>query len=76
MPWSDEPLAVETSLIRNQLAALNRAGFFTITSQPALKGIPSDHILFGWGGPGAYIHQRNYGNDLGSYFWFIILILP
>ena len=69
MPWTDEPLAAETSLIRHPLAALNRAGFFTITSQPAMRNVSSDNILFGWGGPGAFVHQRNYGKLTRTYYF-------
>lgn len=53
LPWAElEGLHSETSLIREQLLALNRAGFLTINSQPALNGTPSSDAQFGWGGPG------------------------
>jgi methylenetetrahydrofolate reductase (NADPH) len=53
LPWAElEGLHKETSLIKEQLLALNRAGYLTINSQPALNGVPSTDAEFGWGGPG------------------------
>lgn len=61
LPWCEEPLQVETSTIARQLSALNRAGFLTINSQPAVNGVPSDHTILGWGGPGGRVYQKAYG---------------
>lgn len=60
LPWCEEPLQVETSSIFQQLSRLNRAGFLSINSQPAVNGELSDHSLFGWGGPGGRVYQKAY----------------
>jgi len=60
IPWCDTPLQPESYLIQTQLAALNRAGFLTINSQPPVNGAPSTHSTFGWGGPGGYVYQKAY----------------
>lgn len=53
LPWAElEGLHRETSVIQEQLVALNAAGYLTINSQPALNGVASDDKAFGWGGPG------------------------
>ena len=54
------PLALETATITARLAAINRAGFLTINSQPRANGVPSDDPTFGWGGPGGYVYQKGY----------------
>ena len=61
LPWCEEPLQIETSVIYKQLLALNRGGFLTINSQPAVNGEASDHVVFGWGGPGGRVYQKAYG---------------
>jgi methylenetetrahydrofolate reductase (NADPH) len=33
LPWCERELLIETSTIKNQLQAINRAGFLTINSQ-------------------------------------------
>ncbi|WIA22217.1 hypothetical protein OEZ85_004547 [Tetradesmus obliquus] len=61
LPWAElEGLHSETSLIKEQLLALNAAGYLTINSQPALNGLPSSDPQFGWGGPGGYVYQKAY----------------
>jgi len=42
------------------LAILNRNGFLTINSQPAVNGFKSDHKIYGWGGTGGYCYQKAY----------------
>lgn len=39
---------------------MNRAGFLTINSQPAVNAIRSDDPQFGWGGPGGRVYQKAY----------------
>jgi methylenetetrahydrofolate reductase (NADPH) len=46
--------------VSSPLAALNRAGFLSINSQPAVNGERSDHTIFGWGGPGGRVYQKAY----------------
>ena len=42
------------------IAKLNRKGFLSINSQPAVNGEKSDHPLFGWGGMGGRVYQKAY----------------
>ncbi|CAI9719871.1 methylenetetrahydrofolate reductase-like [Octopus vulgaris] len=60
IPWSDDALSPETSLIADQLAYLNKNGVLTINSQPAINGFSSTHPIFGWGNPGGYVYQKAY----------------
>ena len=32
----------------------------TINSQPSINGIPSNDKVFGWGGSGGYVYQKEY----------------
>lgn len=67
LPWSDETdttsggaLRAETETIRNELIALiERKGFWTLASQPAVNGVKSDDRVFGWGPPGeGFVFQK------------------
>ena len=58
LPWSDQPPASETSVISKQLAEMNKLGFLTINSQPAVNGIRSDDKVFGWGPSNGYVYQK------------------
>lgn len=58
LPWNDEELALETSLIMDQLAHINAQGVLTINSQPAVNGKPSTDPVVGWGRPGGYVYQK------------------
>ena len=58
LPWNDEELALETSLIMDQLAHINANGVLTINSQPAVNGKPSTDSVVGWGRPGGYVYQK------------------
>lgn len=60
LPWCENPLQPESFLIQPQLAMLNRAGYLTINSQPAVDGADSTNQTFGWGGPGGYVYQKAY----------------
>ena len=60
LPWCETPLQPESFTIQNQLAALNRAGFLTINSQPPVNGSSSTHPTYGWGGPSGYVYQKGY----------------
>ena len=60
LPWCETELQAETSSISGDLAALNRSGFLTINSQPAVNGAKSDDSVFGWGGAGGYVYQKAY----------------
>jgi 5,10-methylenetetrahydrofolate reductase len=60
LPWCETTLKPESFTIQSKLADLNRAGFLTINSQPAINGIASNNTVFGWGGPGGYVYQKGY----------------
>ncbi|XP_065842527.1 methylenetetrahydrofolate reductase (NADPH)-like [Oscarella lobularis] len=60
LPWNEEELASETSLIVDQLAHLNENGMWTINSQPDVNGASSMDPKFGWGGIGGYVYQKAY----------------
>lgn len=60
LPWCDAPLHLETKTIQEKLVTINRAGFFTINSQPRVNGAPSDDPMFGWGGRGGHVYQKAY----------------
>ena len=60
LPWSDQAVASETSIIAKQLAQINELGFLTINSQPAVNGVRSDHKKFGWGPANGYVYQKAY----------------
>jgi methylenetetrahydrofolate reductase (NADPH) len=60
LPWSDEPLSLESDAIKTELARVNAAGYLTINSQPAVNGAPSTDPVFGWGGKKGYVYQKAY----------------
>lgn len=60
LPWCESSLQPESFTIQKELAELNRRGFLTINSQPAVNGVPSDNPQFGWGGSNGYVYQKAY----------------
>ncbi|KAJ2934855.1 hypothetical protein H1R20_g2276, partial [Candolleomyces eurysporus] len=60
LPWSDSVPSKETSVIASQLARMNKLGFLTINSQPAVNGARSDDKVFGWGPANGYVYQKAY----------------
>ena len=58
MPWNDDELASETTLLIQQLGHINRHGVLTINSQPAVNGKPSTDKYVGWGKKGGYVYQK------------------
>ncbi|KAL3906857.1 MAG: hypothetical protein SGARI_003816 [Bacillariaceae sp.] len=60
IPWCQNPLQPASFLIQKQLVELNRIGFMTINSQPAVNGKPSDDPVVGWGGAGGFVYQKEY----------------
>lgn len=59
-PWCESALQAETVAISSRLANINRTGFLTINSQPAVNGEHSDHPIYGWGGPMGRVYQKAY----------------
>jgi len=60
LPWWDAPLAPETEHIKDTLVKINKNGYLTINSQPAINGVPSSHEKLGWGPQGGYVYQKAY----------------
>jgi methylenetetrahydrofolate reductase (NADPH) len=60
IPWCETSLQPESFMIQQQLAEVNRFGFLTINSQPSVNGRPSSDKIFGWGGSGGYVYQKEY----------------
>ncbi|KAK1340494.1 hypothetical protein QTO34_019064 [Cnephaeus nilssonii] len=60
LPWNDEPLAAETSLMKEELLRVNQQGILTINSQPNINGKPSSDPVVGWGPSGGYVFQKAY----------------
>ena len=60
LPWSEPPITAESETIRPELIDLNRRGLLTITSQPSVNGVKSNHPVHGWGPKGGYVYQKAY----------------
>lgn len=60
LPWCDQQLQLETVTIQSELIKINRSGYLTINSQPAVNGAPSTHPTFGWGPKNGYVYQKAY----------------
>ncbi|KAJ3305979.1 hypothetical protein HDV03_000821 [Kappamyces sp. JEL0829] len=60
LPWSDLPMQKESEMLKSRLVAMNRQGFLSINSQPALDGIESRHHVFGWGPKNGFVFQKCY----------------
>ena len=63
LPWNDDTIASETTLIKEKLEFLNSKGILTINSQPHVNAAPSSDPMVGWGGRGGYIYQKVHVND-------------
>ncbi|KAK2710426.1 hypothetical protein QYM36_011823 [Artemia franciscana] len=60
IPWNDEDLSPETSLLNVKLVEMNKRGVLTINSQPNVNGAKSEDPIVGWGNPGGYVYQKAY----------------
>lgn len=60
LPWSEAPISKEAESIQDDLVDLNRRGFLTINSQPAVDGAKSSHPVYGWGPRNGYVYQKAY----------------
>jgi methylenetetrahydrofolate reductase (NADPH) len=59
LPWSEGPLNAETRVIQAQLCALiQKHGWWTIASQPAVDGVKSSDPVFGWGPRAGFVFQK------------------
>ncbi|KAI9865201.1 MAG: hypothetical protein M1813_002521 [Trichoglossum hirsutum] len=60
LPWSESPITLEADVIKADLIDLNRRGFLTVNSQPAVDGVKSIHPVYGWGPQNGYVYQKAY----------------
>ncbi|KAG5807235.1 hypothetical protein H9Q71_008202 [Fusarium xylarioides] len=60
IPWSEEELRAESSTIQPNLLQLNRKGWWTVASQPAVNGLRSSDGTFGWGPPNGFVFQKSF----------------
>lgn len=60
LPWSDAPITAESDAIKDNLIDLNKRGFLTINSQPAVNGAKSSHPVYGWGPNNGFVYQKAY----------------
>ena len=61
LPWHEvDTLHPETVPISERLSMLNRHGFLTINSQPAVNGCSSNDEIHGWGGANGFIYKKAY----------------
>jgi hypothetical protein len=61
LPWSEQPLEQESTVIKKNLRLLNRHGFLTINSQPAVNAAPSSDVVHGWGAKrNGFVFQKAY----------------
>lgn len=58
IPWSEEGLNEETNTIKSQLLQLNKKGWWSVASQPAVNGIKSTDSIFGWGPKNGFVFQK------------------
>ena len=68
IPWSDEPLRSETNAILHQLVDLCvKKNWWTVGSQPAVDGVPSEDEIYGFGPEGGYVYQKAFVEFFGDY---------
>jgi len=60
LPWITTEISTETKRIKQDLLDLNKAGYWTINSQPAVNGAPSSDMEVGWGPSGGLVYQKAY----------------
>ncbi|RMZ87066.1 hypothetical protein DV736_g5709, partial [Chaetothyriales sp. CBS 134916] len=60
LPWSEGSISAEADSIKADLIKINRRGFLSINSQPAVDGVPSSHPVYGWGPQGGFVYQKAY----------------
>lgn len=60
LPWSDGPIGSDTDVLKDSLIEMNKKGFFTLNSQPALSAVRSNDKIFGWGPKNGFVYQKQY----------------
>ncbi|KAK5993244.1 Methylenetetrahydrofolate reductase 2 [Cladobotryum mycophilum] len=74
IPWSEEELMAESSIIKPKLLELNTKGWWTVASQPAVNGAPSTHATFGWGPQSGFVFQKAFVElFISSSEWRVLL---
>ncbi|KAK7220291.1 hypothetical protein V2G26_008294 [Clonostachys chloroleuca] len=74
IPWSEEELLAESSIISNHLMKLNTKGWWTVASQPAVNGLRSSDSTFGWGPANGFVFQKAFVEFfLSSSDWSVLL---
>ena len=58
LPWNENDLQSETSVISEHLQHLNLRGVLTINSQPNVNAARSDDPVHGWGESNGYVYQK------------------
>jgi methylenetetrahydrofolate reductase (NADPH) len=58
IPWSEEGFNEETNTIKDKLLELNKKGWWTVASQPAVNGVRSSDPIFGWGPKNGFVFQK------------------
>ncbi|KAI9276058.1 methylenetetrahydrofolate reductase-domain-containing protein [Sporodiniella umbellata] len=58
LPWCEESLSTETEEIRQELLRWIDLGYWTVSSQPAVNGRPSEDPVYGWGPKEGYVYQK------------------
>ncbi|KAI5862771.1 MTHFR-domain-containing protein [Durotheca rogersii] len=58
IPWSEEEFNEETRTISSELLRINRKGWWTVASQPAVNGLRSNDPTFGWGPQNGFVFQK------------------
>lgn len=59
-PFSPDVLDPESTTILPQLERLNKRGWWTVGSQPAVDGASSSDNVFGWGPKAGYVFQKSF----------------
>lgn len=59
VPWSEDSLSEETRLIQEHLVAMNKRGWWSVASQPAVDCARSNDPVVGWGPQvGGWVWQK------------------
>jgi methylenetetrahydrofolate reductase (NADPH) len=57
-PFTSDTLSAESLTILKQLLAITKRGWWTVGSQPAIDGSPSNDEIVGWGPHSGWVYQK------------------